>query len=230
MDWERWQRICFDRTDEFRPLRVEIVVAAPVCSRTPWLHFDAILANQARIYAKHWSARPLPNMPTRTDKIVEIPLPVTRDPELRVWRCSCLWPADSDVVPTEAHWVMRPSTEYWFLARPRLVRTQSGHTRMRRERITLWPAAVWEAELEGHPHYVRRLVERIAAIGKKRSQGYGRVIHTAVTELDRPARWREWDGCAARPIPHPDGPETGVRPPYWHRPWWEPAIEPGVEL
>lgn len=228
MDWERWQTIC-SRTDRFVPLRVEIRVAAPVCSQTPWLYLDAILANMARIYGRHWSAVPLPNMPVREDRIELIPIPVARDPHTGVWRCSCLWPTEP-VPPTEAHWVMRPATEYWFLARPRTLRTQSGHTRMRRERLTLWPAPTWEAELEGDPRYVRRLLERTAAIGKKRSQGFGRVLSVTVIELDRPARWREWDGVAARRIPHPDGPVTGVVPPYWYRPWWRPALDPGTPL
>lgn len=228
MDWRRWRNVC-ERTSEFRPLRVEIEVAAPVCSPVPYLNLDALLADAARKLGRHWSATPVPNLPVDPDRIEMIPIPVALDPELNVWRCSCLWPAE-DLPPFETAWVMRPATEYWFLAAPRMLRTQSGHTRMRRERLTVWPSRLWEGELEGHPHWVGRLLELVPAIGKKRSQGWGVVHQVRVFELDRPARWREWDGCAARPIPHPDGVPLGVRPPYWYRPWWEPGLEPGVEM
>ena len=225
MDWDRWRRVCA-RTDSMVPLRVEITLRAPLASTDPWVNLDALLAHRAISFGRHPSSRHHPTYPHRPDEIELIPIPVKWDRQLRVWRCSALHPTQP-VGPGVTHWTMRPTVEHAYLVRDKLLRTSHGQTRMRREQLTLWPCLTWEAELEGCPRYVPRLLERVHGIGKKTAQGWGAVHTIRVTTLDRPARWLDWDGTLARPVPHPDGQLAGVRPPYWHTPWWEPALMPG---
>lgn len=230
MDWRRYRNIC-GRTGEFEPLRVEIDLAAPLAGPAPWVHLDALLAFEA-LHETHHPAAARDMSPTSSSRgIIDVPLPVLRD-RCGVWQCSCLWLTDRDYRGRVA-WQMRPTVEHMGLAAASQVAVTQGATRARREQLTVWPAGTMAGYLVGHERTVRKLLARVAAVGKKRSQGYGQVAGFRVRpDVAAETRWaRIADGMAARPIPDPRSSTViGVRPPYWYRPWWEPAVMPGAAL
>lgn len=202
------------------PLIVRAHLGAPVAGPQPWVHFDAVLANAVvrlrgprRVVA-----------PTSADRLERIALPLAR--EGAIWCASALWPV-GDAPAGRSAWRMRPALEYAHLIRERIVRIDSGRTKAYDEALTLWPQRVWEARCIGQPAEVRKLLRQISAIGKKCSQGYGRVVRWEVEANDLGREWRSWGGITRRPLPDPDGVRMGVMPPYWYRPWWQPAKAPG---
>lgn len=73
--------------------------------------------------------------------------------------------------------------------------------------IFLVPALTWYAV--GDMAEVKDLISRVTSIGKKRSQGYGKVRNWMVQETEE-------DLSHLRAIPNPEGDVIyGVRPPYW---------------
>jgi CRISPR type IV-associated protein Csf3 len=222
-----WERKC-DRLDAI-PLRVEAVLASPLAGRG-YVHLDALLAFAA-MHDCHYPGASRAHAVTSADALHDPP-PLPFASHGATWASSCLWPVSDDRASTA--WGMRPAVEYAHLAQPNAIRLDAGATRMRRERIALWPARRLVAYCLGDPDLIESMLARHAgSVGHKRSQGYGRVerweIHDDAAAHDR---WRVTaDGRrASRELPHEMGERMGVRPPYWYRPWWLPAIAAGAPL
>lgn len=214
---KEWARVC--REAVLEPLRVRCVLGSPLCSIEPLVHLDALLAKRTPpVYRKPaaWS-------PTSASVLRPVALPVAWS-ELGCWECSALWAPD-DTLRSISAWRMRPAVEYAHLTAPNNVPTSLGPPRAHDQRIDLWHPATMEAQLVGAADLVRELLAGVTAVGKKRSQGYGRVVRWEVEPCER-AAWREWGGRLRRPIPDPLGAPMGVVPPYWYRPWWRPALAP----
>ena len=81
----------------------------------------------------------------------------------------------------------------------------------------LIPVLSWYAV--GDITTVWEMVRAVTHIGKKRSQGYGRVARWQVEA------WPE-DLSHLRAVPDPAGSEMGIRPPYWLAWQWKPAKVP----
>ena len=227
MDWRRWENIC-QRDGEFAPLRVTATLSAPLAGPTPYVHLDALLAWAAIHIAPHPAAH-RPFAPTSASRdITDVPIPVARD-ESGVWCCSALWVPD-DTPRGQVAWSQRPTVEHMHLLAAKQVAVTHGPTRARREHLTVWAAATMTAHLVGHPDWIPRLLDHIPSVGKKRSQGYGVVRAWRVEPAGEPDAWRGWGGMVRRPLPDPAGRMMGIRPPYWYRPWWEPAVAPGEAL
>lgn len=80
----------------------------------------------------------------------------------------------------------------------------------------------WEASCMGNQIEILRLLESVTHVGKKGSQGYGRVLGWEVEESNR----FEWGD---RPVPVQSAEDIlrsgevfmcGWTPPYWHRGAW----------
>lgn len=215
------------------PLLIRCELAAPVAGPEPYVHLDGLIA-WAQIMLRGPTSQAVGHV--SSDDLVPVRLPLERQDG--VWAASALWPLDCAPVGVGA-WRMRPATEYAHLTSARQIAVAHGRLRARDERLTLYPQRTWQARCvaagKAGPadaaREVRKLLKQVTAIGKKRSQGYGRVITWHVDRDDRGADWSDWgDGVARAPIPHPDGVPQGVEPPYWYRPWHRPAISPGEAL
>lgn len=213
---------------EMIPLRITALLEAPVCSDEGWVNVDAVVA-YAVAHDCHYPFAHRPAGVTSRDEISPPP-PLPFATVDGVTACSCLWPDNPERGSTD--WSMRPALEYAHLATPNNIRIDGGVTRLRRERVTIWPARSWTAYCLGEPTILARMLRHVHSIGHKRSQGYGAVSGWLV-EPDEIARerWRvREDGTAARALPDPRGDRIGVMPPYWYRPWWERAIRPGQQV
>lgn len=210
------------------PVRIVAHLAAPLCSRDGHVHLDAVLSFAA-MHMLHWPGHHRPAAAT-SRTVLHDPPPLPLHQLDGVAACSCLWPDVAD--RARQAWRMRPALEYAHLAMPNQIRVDSGPTRLRQEQITIWPSPTLTAHAIGEPRLVERLLRGVPSVGHKRSQGYGRVQAWEIVEDDAATMlWRvREDGSAARPLLDTMGIRMGVRPPYWYRPWWQPAIGPGERV
>ena len=96
-----------------------------------------------------------------------------------------------------------------FGGRRAKVNSKSGPYKGYRMPITIFliPRLTWYCV--GDATEIRELLENVTHIGKKRSQGYGRIRRWAVGETSEDLSWM-------RPTPDENGDEvTSIRPPYW---------------
>jgi hypothetical protein len=227
-DLARWERQCA-RADLMEPVRIRCQLGSPLCTRgtTPCVHLDALLAFVA-LHAMRYPGHDLPWAPVVGDEMLEIPLPLAQH-HSGVYQCSMLWP-ETGPRASAAGFIQRPTTEHMHLVAARSVPVLHGVTRQRRKLVELWPVRSLIAYAVGRPDQIRRLLRRVPSVGHRRGQGYGRVVGWVVEPCDQPDAWASWDGVARRPIPAAGGMVQGVRPPYWFRDWWEPAVTPGDPL
>lgn len=84
--------------------------------------------------------------------------------------------------------------------RPLNLRTAQGVTKEYRIPVPVHSSLRWKATCNGDPHAIRDLLATVTAVGKKRSQGYGRVKSWELTEIDAFTFFDE-SLHALRPIP-----------------------------
>lgn len=181
------------------------------------LHLDAILS-----YA--WMES-LTHPVWYTDAAV-IPLPlealsVVKGPKkerLPVWASTYLIP-QGDVLRDRAYWHKRyPVDRAEFSTK---LNAEMGVGRNKEYRVPLQTLHTpqMRAACIGNQSEIERLLSYVIHIGKKRSQGYGRIGSWEVT----PLVWTLEEARAAisreRPMPAPFGAVGGFTPPYWYAPW-----------
>lgn len=150
----------------------------------------------------------------RPEEIVVPDLPLQRRGEGDDWYWACSFACGEVKREEVLYWHKRldqaDAEEYVDFGKRRgSIDVKSGHYKAYRMPLIaiLVPTLTWYAV--GDPGEVTGLLSRVTHIGKKRSQGYGRLAGWKVE------RWSE-DLSHLRAIPDPDGQvETGIRPPYW---------------
>lgn len=198
------------------------------------ISLDGLLASQLHAQAKSADrpARPILEQPDPAD----LQLPLARcaaDPWH--WAATCAWPVDgADQMPEVRWWSARtdhPALEQMTDQLPRNLRAREGRYRARWMPLLVTPcsAVTWHAV--GDPTLIHELLAPLAAIGKKRAAGHGRVLSWTVTPAPDLDPWTAAhlhpDGRLGRPTPaeclqgHHDVVDAGVgragiRPPYVH--------------
>lgn len=160
----------------------------------------------------------------RPDNLVVPELPFERRGEGDDWYWACSFACGKPQREEIVYWHKRldaveAETYVDFGGRRGRVDTHAGvYKGYRMPLVTfLVPTLSWYAV--GDIASVWEMVRTVAHIGKKRSQGYGRVVRWQVET------WPE-DLSHLRAIPDPDGAEMGIRPPYWLAWQWRPAVVP----
>ena len=175
------------------------------------IHLDALLA---------WALMPM-QTPRRcldssdTPDDILLPLLRSRVHGSRIWHASALFP-DKDGFETLRYWRKKFRQDRLHLTKgsPNL---QNGVYREYNMPVPLLLAPRMIAYASGKRKEVKRILKKhITALGKKRSQGFGRIVDVECVEIEH-----DWslvaEGCAMRWLPSP-GSQRIVRPnpPYWN--------------
>ncbi|QJW38790.1 hypothetical protein [Cellulosimicrobium protaetiae] len=222
------------------PMQVRAHLAAGIAQAAPWgIALDGLLAAElwARQKAEHRAAgRPYVRALERDDP-PDLDLPLARCQPVDGpwhWAATCAHPDQHHERLDVRTWTGRVDARALEQVAPELPKTVSqrqGRYRARRMPLLVTPttSVTWQAvgDLDG----VRKLLESITSIGKKRASGEGHVLAwevTAAPELDKlTAAHLHPDGSLGRPTPEAcrrllgdvvDGGRgrAGIRPPYMH--------------
>lgn len=156
------------------------------------------------------------------DELVVSDLPLEKRGEGYDWYWACSFACGEPKREEILHWHKRfdfdlATKHVDFGNRRGKVDVKSGYYKNYRMPIVTYLVPKLEWYAVGELKEVALLVDEITHIGKKRSQGFGRVASWAVEE------WTE-DLSHLRAIPDPEGDmEMGIRPPYWLSWQWKRA-------
>lgn len=231
-----------------RPLWVTAHLAGPIAQEPPYLDAILVWAQSIHVLAtkdlsvaqdESWKI-------TRSDPAPpqgEILIPIAHSwlGDWLVYHSSMpvLAPVAHDGVE---HYTRRISVENALLLDPgerKIVNTTGGWTKSYRLPLRLRTTALIRWCCVGDRSEIRKLLKRVKALGKKRSQGYGVVERWEVEEAPADCSWF---------APHPDGrilmrvlplgdclpanlvgfrrDYAGVSPPYWHRDRFVECVSP----
>ena len=216
--------------NDFVPLQITVQLASPPVFYQSPLSLDALLAYAVVQRATYGQGLP------KTIEPYNIPLPIEK-----LWECPetglPLWDA-TQFHPVEAN-TRQPA--YWHKRgyNPQLLKTQrngrphnanfgQGRHKEYRMPLPLQTAKVWRAFCVGNLSAIGELLKSVSAIGKKRSQGYGKILNWEITEVSDFPYGHEGRLIKSFPIGSsipelPSGTiwdmyETGWTPPYWFAP------------
>lgn len=201
------------------PLKITAkLLTGQVVTADLWLPLDSILA-YAWMMEHHPDKLAASTSGMRPEDILEPELPLERRGEGDDWYWACSFalgsPRGQQIVYYHRRFDAQESEAYVDFGKRRgKVNHKAGPYRSCRVplMVVLVPELVWYAV--GNRYEVEWLLQYITHIGKKRSQGYGRVARWTVERAEE-------DLSSLRPIPDPEGDfEMGVRPPYWMRDNW----------
>lgn len=168
---------------------------------------------------------------------VDLPLPLVEHDG--VWLAGDLSPT-GHARESFTRWRRRPDLDaaLTHLSSRRLPRSGGAHRAMD-EPLAICVTQHLAAVCVGWQQGVVELLDRVWHVGKKRSQGYGRVAEWHVRNIGPPAGadrvFVDDSGRATRPVPTRTAVELnasgrvvhgGYRPPYWWRPWWTQVVVP----
>ena len=209
-----------------RPLliRAELVTPYVPIDSTGRLNLDGILTSA---FYKH-----LPFPVTFGDEIVGAPLPLKClwiSPEgTPLWACTQLLP-QGDVLRDRAMWHKRYPVDRAEWGKKLSANMRAGANKEYRVPLQTVTAPELRATALGDPKRVQGLLEHISHVGKKNTQGFGRVASWAVSELEN-ADDLEAAILLERPVPtdyllERDGElplanyrRAGWSPPHWYAP------------
>lgn len=219
-----------------KTLQVDLHLAAPPVFYDP-LPLDAVLA--FAVVDTTTRGKGLP----QTAEPYYIPLPIEK-----LWTCphttAPLWNA-TQFFPVEPN---AQQTVYWHKRgyRPEMTkRARSGKPhnanfrqgRHKEYRIPLPQQRCkhWRAYCTGDVKEISELLSKVHSVGKKKSQGHGRVAEWQLTEIDGFSYFHEGRFIKAFPVAYPDKPalegvvsfsrqETAWTPPYWLSTLHQPCI------
>lgn len=216
---------------KLEPLRVQAVLRSAVVA-DKWLPLDGILLYQAHRDQCGSQVQTLPGEYSSQMKIATLPLGIS-NPGRRIWYYQCSWAQWSNEVKGRDYWNKRFDAKFADLIdfdkrRGKVIIEQGRYKAYHMPifyRVALW--VKWycigdKADIEYH-------LSTTTHIGKKMSQGWGRVIRWDVEPW--PEDWSVWrEGQLMRGIPveefakngwsFPVGTNIvnyGVRPSYWKR-------------
>jgi CRISPR type IV-associated protein Csf3 len=224
------------------PMRVRAVLASGIAQAAPWgIALDGLLAAEMwadRKAAASATGQTVPGLLDCGDpEDLALPLGRCTAPDgLWHWTATCALPEGRpQSVPIEIrYWSGRVDhrpLEQLTSALPAVLSDRQGRYRARRMPLLVTPCTAVSWRAVGDPDAVRAALDRITAIGKKRSHGEGHVLAWEVApepDLDPwAAAHLHPDGTLGRPTP-PEclaghGPvvdggrgAAGLRPPYMH--------------
>lgn len=219
-----------------QPIRVTATLRHGIAHASPWtVSLDGLLAAQlwAQHKANHTPETSALDQPDPPD--LELPLArCTADPQWWHWAATCGWPDQTPDRPEIRYWGTRLDhrhAEHNATALPKNLPDSQGRWKAywMPLPVTVTRTLTWHAV--GDPETIQRLLTPVTAIGKKRSQGEGRVdAWTIVVDdtLDNFAAGHlSAAGSLARPCPEAclagrDGIVDGgagyaaIRPPHMH--------------
>jgi hypothetical protein len=192
------------------PLKVTFLLRTPVALGFPWIFLDSLLAHvmlREELGERYYS------LPTK--------IPIDRVPELPLKRWGDVYVASVSMFEPEAELAVYQFYKRGDFPFPRgKIRPGSGFFKFFRINAPYVPAHRVVFYATGELGEVKRLVSKIAALGKERNVGFGAVRGVEVEEAEE-----EWglvrDGLAMRPIPvrllkrYEDAAYLAYRPPYW---------------
>ena len=188
------------------------------------LHLDGLLAKAVVIEARR--GKPIP--PTEGAYHMPLPLAMAREHQgLPVWQCNDFEAVEAMVGHTHYH--QRSDANPYDPAatiatlpckkRRRMPPTTEGQYMSYRVPLQYTEADCWQCEAIGNADEVLRLLgEYLPTVGKKGSQGYGRVLSWNAEPIS--------EFSLSRPVPIADPSQPfnaqmmGWTPPYWHRGLW----------
>lgn len=204
------------------PLKITLRTLKPVAG-TDNLHLDGLLAKAVVVEAMQ--GKPL----AATESAYYIPLPLGLERMhlgLPVWQCNDFDAVDSAVAHTHYHQRSdanpydMPATQATatLKKRRRMPPTTEGQYMSYRVPLQYTEADRWVCECIGNRDEVLRLLGYLQTVGKKGSQGFGRVLSWDAKSIDsfllnRPTPVTD----ASQPF---DAQMMGWTPPYWHRGLW----------
>lgn len=231
------------------PMRVTATLETGIAHAGPWgIALDGLLAAQLHDQAKTQLAEDgdghTPVLEVDDPPVIDLPLARCGTGQSWHWAATCAWPVDG-----HSH---RPDVTYWMskadhrdleqlaTSMPKTVSDHRGRYRGHHMPImtTICTAVTWHAV--GDVDRVRTLLLEVAAIGKKRRTGHGRVLTWTITPAPELTPWRAGhlhpDGTLGRPVPtscltdHPNTLTTGVGPAGIRPPYIHPATQQQLHL
>lgn len=220
---------------DLEPLRIRAYLrSGVVCDE--YMPLDGVVLYQAHRYqAGGVCPVTIPGDYT-TQGVSTIPMGIER-PGRNNWYYRCSWAQWSHGVEGSDHWNKRFDDryeEYLDLGRKSKVTTKSGRYKQYHMPI-FYRACLWvEWYCIGDKAQLEYLLCTVTHIGKKRSQGWGRVSRWQIDPW--PEDWSVWrsDGRLMRGIPLEDMPDKkpvdllvyGIRPSYWKSSNQVPLVRP----
>ena len=218
------------------PLLIRAMLGTPYVPAEPdgSVHLDAILS--AMVLDTH----PVPHH--RDEEACVVPLPIELEwvsPEgLPLWVCSDLRP-QGDVIRDSEYWHKRAPEDRMDLATKQRMETRRGRWKEYRVPLSTIRTPELRAVCIGNPEEVSRLLQECSHVGKKSSQGFGRVLEWSVSLLGEDESVVRGSALKARPVParYLLEKEGEIRlvggvsytrrswtPPHWHMPWADLAV------
>lgn len=180
------------------PLMVRAQLSTPYVPAEPdgSCHMDSILAYAVVAHLPH---------PIRTggaDGIV-VPLPLklswVRD-GLPLWACSDLRP-QGDVLRDAEYWHKRYDSDHLQFSQKKRANVKAGRNKEMRVPLSTVQVPELRSICVGNAEKLEELLSHISHIGKKPSQGFGRVSEWTVEPLDISTEDAEAAALNARPVP-----------------------------
>jgi len=189
------------------------------------IHLDALMA--VELATIQYGHRHL----TRSDVPDDVRLPLCRRHigDTWVWCASALFPAGPQT-ETVRHWRCR-------FRQDRAPGLTAGSPNLTNGVYRDWNMPVplllchrLVGYATGDRREVKNILKRLKALGKKRSQGFGKIVSVAVERIEED-RALTWEGAAMRWLPAGDGVRrVRPRPPYWNPHGAVPCCEVGAEV
>lgn len=216
------------------PLRITADLVTGIAHASPWtITLDGLLASQ--LWREYQQRHPTQHA-LAADNPPDLELPLQRcttDPNHWHWAATCGWPEHRNPDPEIHYWethLDHRSIEHATNALPNTIHDTKGRWRAywMPLPVTVCARLIWHAI--GDPERIETLLQPITSIGKKRSQGEGRIRRWTITpapELDHfTAAHLSPTGVLARPtppqclhgrtIPHGGAGYAAIRPPHMH--------------
>jgi CRISPR type IV-associated protein Csf3 len=208
------------------PLRIRAYLRSGVVS-DKWRPLDGVLLYQAHRDALGPQTVTIPGDYT-VQGVATLPLAIEH-PGRRNWYYRCSWAQWSHDIEGSDHWNKRFDSQFAdlvdFRKRRGKVIIEQGKYKAYHMPI-FYHSALWiEWYCVGDKAEIEHLLSTVTHIGKKASQGYGRVINWVIESVDED--WSVWrNGMLMRGIPAEDICDTdkpfdianyGIRPSYWKR-------------
>ena len=230
------------------PLQVRAILGSPYLSveKNGALNLDSILSKA------FFDALPWPTAPASVAVTVPLPLALLWvSPEgLPLWNCSQLYPwPEGKLLRGKQYWHKRyPSDRMMEWSKKKNANLSAG--RNKEYRVPM-PALVPEPQLihkeletpvlqahcVGNREEIAKLLDHITHVGKKPTQGQGRVLRWEITPLSESADMTRVRIMNSRPMPARyfleefgsaevgDWVRRTFTPPYWYQPWAELCLE-----
>ncbi|MGB7237814.1 MAG: hypothetical protein WBD41_17790 [Rhodococcus sp. (in: high G+C Gram-positive bacteria)] len=234
------------------PFEVTARLGSPVAVSVPWgIALDGLLAAEIRENTKaaaHDAGTDYePYDPDTAPPVLELPLARCTAAGDRQWHWCATFahPVDEIPGPHVEYWTTRPDQrglDHIAEALPATISARQGRYRAHVMPLPVTIAAALSWRGVGDPDQVRDLLSGIAAIGRKRSSGYGHILDWIVTEHPSADLWEyshlHRSGTLGRTTPLTclavrsdittgEPVRMGLRPPYMHPHTRHQVVLPG---